>query len=195
MVRWRITQRHFFMQSNAKAKCATYHAASNLFVVGFSNGLFGLYELPAFNMIHTLRWIICDWEWIRKWLKPEQYISNWHRFCERKQIGGVAGFWSLQAGTATSLGVAVRVLHPQAAGPFWCHERIGILSRWSTHHHSRRWRKNQSLGHSIGFLHCHLHGAFKRRHCMRVCQTRKSTLQCQPRRFGKSVGFDQVSKL
>ncbi|MCJ1261214.1 hypothetical protein MMC22_001078 [Lobaria immixta] len=54
MVRWRITQRHFFMQSNAKAKCATYHAASNLFVVGFSNGLFGLYELPAFNMIHTL---------------------------------------------------------------------------------------------------------------------------------------------
>lgn len=55
MVRWRITQRHFFMQSTAKAKCATYHAASNLFVVGFSNGLFGLYGLPAFNMIHSLR--------------------------------------------------------------------------------------------------------------------------------------------
>lgn len=55
MARWRIVQRHFFMQSNAKVKCATYHAPSNLFVVGFSNGLFGLYELPAFNMIHTLR--------------------------------------------------------------------------------------------------------------------------------------------
>lgn len=55
MVRWRIVQRHFFMQFNAKVNCATYHAASNLFVVGFSNGLFGLYEMPAFTMIHTLR--------------------------------------------------------------------------------------------------------------------------------------------
>ncbi|MCJ1422755.1 hypothetical protein MMC29_000635 [Sticta canariensis] len=54
IVRWRITQRHFFMQSNAKVNCATYHASTNLFVAGFSNGLFGLYELPAFNMIHTL---------------------------------------------------------------------------------------------------------------------------------------------
>lgn len=45
------------MQNNAKAKCAAYHAESNLLVAGFSNGLFGLYELPDFNMIHTLRCI------------------------------------------------------------------------------------------------------------------------------------------
>ena len=48
-------ERHYFMQKNAKVKCAAYHAESNLLVAGFSNGLFGLYELPDFNMIHTLR--------------------------------------------------------------------------------------------------------------------------------------------
>ena len=37
-------------------KCAAYHAESNLLVTGFSNGLFGLYELPDYNMIHTLRY-------------------------------------------------------------------------------------------------------------------------------------------
>ncbi|CAD6593521.1 MAG: hypothetical protein ASARMPRED_007625 [Alectoria sarmentosa] len=53
-LKWRIVHRHYFMQNNAKVKCAAYHAESNLLVVGFSNGLFGLYELPEFNMIHTL---------------------------------------------------------------------------------------------------------------------------------------------
>jgi len=52
---WRIVQKQFFMQNNAKLKCAAYHASSNLLVAGFSNGIFGLYELPEFNMIHTLR--------------------------------------------------------------------------------------------------------------------------------------------
>lgn len=52
---WRIAQRHYFMQINAKVRCAKYHAKTKLLVVGFSNGLFNLYELPAFNMIHTLR--------------------------------------------------------------------------------------------------------------------------------------------
>ena len=54
--RWRIVQRHYFMQNNAKVKCTAFHAGSNLLVAGFSNGLFGLYELPEFNMIHTLRY-------------------------------------------------------------------------------------------------------------------------------------------
>ena len=53
---WRIVKRHYFMQNNAKVKCAAFHAESNLLVAGFSNGLFGLYELPEFNMIHTLRY-------------------------------------------------------------------------------------------------------------------------------------------
>jgi periodic tryptophan protein 2 len=54
-LRWRITQKHFFMQNNAKLSCASYHASTNLLVVGFSNGIFGLYEMPDFNEIHKLR--------------------------------------------------------------------------------------------------------------------------------------------
>lgn len=54
-LRWRISNRHYFMQNHAKVKCAAYHAKSNLMVAGFSNGIFGLYELPDFSMIHTLR--------------------------------------------------------------------------------------------------------------------------------------------
>ncbi|KAI0124381.1 WD40-repeat-containing domain protein [Xylariales sp. AK1849] len=53
-MRWRIVQRHYFMQNNASVKCASFHPESNLLVAGFSNGIFGLYELPEFNMIHTL---------------------------------------------------------------------------------------------------------------------------------------------
>ena len=53
--RWRIVKRDYFLQNNAKVNCATYHASSDLLVAGFSNGLSGLYELPDFNMIHTLR--------------------------------------------------------------------------------------------------------------------------------------------
>lgn len=52
---WRIKERHYFKQSNANVKSAAYHIQSNLLVAGFSNGIFGLYELPGFNMIHTLR--------------------------------------------------------------------------------------------------------------------------------------------
>ncbi|MCJ1286074.1 hypothetical protein MMC26_005416 [Xylographa opegraphella] len=52
--RWRIVKRDYFLQNNAKVNCATYYAPSDLIVVGFSNGIFGLYELPDFNMIHTL---------------------------------------------------------------------------------------------------------------------------------------------
>ncbi|KAI9674623.1 MAG: hypothetical protein M1829_003705 [Trizodia sp. TS-e1964] len=53
-MRWRITKRHYFMQNNAKLTCAAFHAQSGLLVVGFSSGLFRLYEMPDFNMIHSL---------------------------------------------------------------------------------------------------------------------------------------------
>ncbi|KAL7275789.1 U3 snoRNP protein [Rhizina undulata] len=52
--RWRIVNRHYFNRNNEKVKCATFHPESGLLVVGFSSGIFGLYELPDFNMIHTL---------------------------------------------------------------------------------------------------------------------------------------------
>lgn len=54
--RWRIVKKDFFMQNDAKVNCAAFHAPSDLLVVGFSNGLFGLYDLPEFNMIHLLRY-------------------------------------------------------------------------------------------------------------------------------------------
>ena len=53
-MRWRIVQRHYFMQGSATVKCAAFHPESNLLVAGFSNGLFGLYEMPDFNNIHKL---------------------------------------------------------------------------------------------------------------------------------------------
>ncbi|PQE08231.1 Periodic tryptophan 2 protein [Rutstroemia sp. NJR-2017a BVV2] len=53
-LQWRITERHYFMQQHAKVNCVAYHAETNLLVAGFSNGVFGLYEMPEFNMIHTL---------------------------------------------------------------------------------------------------------------------------------------------
>ncbi|KAI1864893.1 hypothetical protein JX265_004101 [Neoarthrinium moseri] len=53
-MRWRIVQKHYFMQNSATVRCASYHPESNLLVAGFSNGIFGLYEMPDFNMIHTL---------------------------------------------------------------------------------------------------------------------------------------------
>ncbi|KAK8164707.1 WD40-repeat-containing domain protein [Phyllosticta citrichinensis] len=52
--RWRIAEKHFFLQNNATVTCAAFHAESNLLVVGFSNGIFGIYELPEFSTIQTL---------------------------------------------------------------------------------------------------------------------------------------------
>lgn len=54
-VQWRIASKHFFMQTGSKVRSCQFFAPSNLMVVGFSNGIFGLYELPGFTNIHTLR--------------------------------------------------------------------------------------------------------------------------------------------
>lgn len=58
-LQWRIKERHFFMQNKARTTSATFHSGSRLLVVGFSNGLFCLYELPDFNLIHELRYFGC----------------------------------------------------------------------------------------------------------------------------------------
>lgn len=52
--RWRVVSRHYFFQNQAHLTCAAFHAKSGLLVAGFSNGLFAMYELPEFNMIHNL---------------------------------------------------------------------------------------------------------------------------------------------
>ncbi|KAI1000850.1 Periodic tryptophan protein 2 [Podosphaera aphanis] len=51
---WRINERHYFLQNNAKVKSSAYHPESNLLIAGFSNGVFELYEMPEFNKIHSL---------------------------------------------------------------------------------------------------------------------------------------------
>ncbi|KAH7912190.1 quinon protein alcohol dehydrogenase-like superfamily [Hygrophoropsis aurantiaca] len=52
--RWGIHERHYFNLPNTKVVSTTFHPPSNLLVVGFSTGVFGLWELPAFTNIHTL---------------------------------------------------------------------------------------------------------------------------------------------
>jgi len=52
--KWRIVQREYFMQANAKLKCACFHAPTGVLTVCFDNGLFSLYEIPSFSNIHTL---------------------------------------------------------------------------------------------------------------------------------------------
>ncbi|WEW56157.1 U3 snoRNP protein [Emydomyces testavorans] len=53
-LRWRITKKDYFMQQNAKLTCSAFHPRSNLLIVGFSSGIFALYELPEFSQLHLL---------------------------------------------------------------------------------------------------------------------------------------------
>ena len=50
---WRIKEKNFFF-SDASVKCCTFHEKSNLFIVGFGNGEFRLYEMPSFTLIQQL---------------------------------------------------------------------------------------------------------------------------------------------
>jgi periodic tryptophan protein 2 len=52
--RWGVHKRNYFNQAGTKVVCTTFHPSSNLLVVGFSTGVFGLWEMPAFSNIHTL---------------------------------------------------------------------------------------------------------------------------------------------
>ena len=51
---WSVESRHYFHQQGANVTAASYCARAQLLVVGFSSGLFGLYELPSVSNIHTL---------------------------------------------------------------------------------------------------------------------------------------------
>jgi periodic tryptophan protein 2 len=52
-LRWRIVNKSYFLQES-KVRCATFHPSTNLLVVGFSSGVFGMYELPDFTMLQML---------------------------------------------------------------------------------------------------------------------------------------------
>lgn len=51
---WRITQKHFCYNERNKVKCVTFHASTNLLVIGFNNGEFRLYDLPHFTLLQQL---------------------------------------------------------------------------------------------------------------------------------------------
>eukprot|EP00127_Corallochytrium_limacisporum_P007050 Clim_evm10s241 gene=Clim_evmTU10s241 len=52
---WKFKDRHFFnMGGSARIKSCCFHQALDLLVVGFTNGAFGIFEMPDLNTIHTL---------------------------------------------------------------------------------------------------------------------------------------------
>ncbi|KAK9459185.1 WD40-repeat-containing domain protein [Lipomyces oligophaga] len=54
-MRWTIVERNYFNQeSGVKTRCSAFYSNTNMLVVGFTNGVFGLYEMPGFNQVHTL---------------------------------------------------------------------------------------------------------------------------------------------
>jgi len=53
--KWKLENR-FFERSFGKLISCSFHQPSGLLILGFSSGVFGLYEMPDFNMIHNLRY-------------------------------------------------------------------------------------------------------------------------------------------
>ncbi|GJJ14935.1 hypothetical protein Clacol_009205 [Clathrus columnatus] len=52
--RWGISERHYFNRANTRVVCSVFHRPTNLLVIGFSTGVFGLWEMPHFTNIYTL---------------------------------------------------------------------------------------------------------------------------------------------
>jgi periodic tryptophan protein 2 len=53
-MRWRILSKHYFLQPNAKVTATHFHPPTNLLSIGFSTGVFSLYELPEFTQLQSL---------------------------------------------------------------------------------------------------------------------------------------------
>lgn len=53
-LKWELIKKDFFMQAPAKLTACDYHRGLDMAVVGFSNGVFGLYQMPDFVCIHLL---------------------------------------------------------------------------------------------------------------------------------------------
>jgi len=52
--KWDSYSRHYFKQAGATVSSTAYSSKHSLLVVGFSTGLFGLYEMPSLSNVHTL---------------------------------------------------------------------------------------------------------------------------------------------
>lgn len=53
-MKWELLKKDFFMQAPAKVTACDYHRGLDLVVVGYSSGVFGLYQMPDFVCIHLL---------------------------------------------------------------------------------------------------------------------------------------------
>ncbi|GER48410.1 periodic tryptophan protein 2 [Striga asiatica] len=53
-MKWELLKKDFFMQAPAKLTACHYHKGIDMVVVGFSNGVFALYQMPDFVCIHLL---------------------------------------------------------------------------------------------------------------------------------------------
>ena len=53
---WKSLNKHYFEQNHAKVTSVSFHAESGLLSCGFSSGIFGIWELPDFINLHTLRY-------------------------------------------------------------------------------------------------------------------------------------------
>lgn len=53
-MKWELMKKDFFMQAPARLTACDYHRELDMVVVGFSNGVFGLYQMPDFVCIHLL---------------------------------------------------------------------------------------------------------------------------------------------
>lgn len=52
--KWELLKKDFFMQAPARLTACDYHRELDMVVVGFSNGVIGLYQMPDFVCIHLL---------------------------------------------------------------------------------------------------------------------------------------------
>ncbi|KAK1436824.1 hypothetical protein QVD17_02608 [Tagetes erecta] len=52
--KWEMVKKDFFNQAGAKLSSCDYHRGLEIVVVGFSNGVFGIYQMPDFVCIHLL---------------------------------------------------------------------------------------------------------------------------------------------
>lgn len=51
---WKLSKKDYLMQAPAKVTACDYHKGLDLLVVGLSNGVFGLYQMPDFVCLHLL---------------------------------------------------------------------------------------------------------------------------------------------
>lgn len=52
--RWGLSSRNYFHKISTSVVCSAYHPSTSLLVVGFANGVFGLYTMPDVSALHTL---------------------------------------------------------------------------------------------------------------------------------------------